>query len=160
MRIRDPWPGGDPDPQPEPVEIPTEVTYRVPMRHTLVSIGIAAVLVLGAWFAGEPAGWLICGLVAIGFCGYAARDLLAPVRLRADRHGVEVIRGYAGHARHAWQEIDRVRLDERIRLGREVQTLELDAGEALYILGARDLGAPPAEVAATLDALRSAAPPS
>ncbi|GAA1748203.1 PH domain-containing protein [Luedemannella helvata] len=153
MRIRDPYPDdAQPPREPEPV---TEVAYRVPGRHTAAMLGLALALVLGGWYSGRPAGWLICGLLALAFAAFAARDLIAPVRLRADRHGVEVISGFAGRHRLAWGDIDRVRVDERVRWGRETQTLEIDAGEALYLFSARDLGAPPAEVAGVLDRLRS-----
>jgi hypothetical protein len=155
VRIRDPWPDAEPDPrQPEP-DPPDEVTYRVPARHTVAVAALAVALVLGAWVAGQKAGWVICGLAAAGLAGYAVRDLVAPVRLRADRQGVEIIHGYAGHRRLAWADIEGVRVDERVRFGREVQTLELDAGESLHIFSARDLGTAPADVAETLARLRA-----
>ena len=154
MRIRDPYPD-DAQPPPRDPEPITEVTYRVPRRYPVAALALAAALVLAGWYSGRPAGWLISGLLALAFAGFAARDLIAPVRLRADRQGVEVISGYAGRRRLAWADIDRVRVDERVRLGRETETLEIDAGEALYLFSGRDLGTRPTEVADALERLRS-----
>ncbi|GAA1788214.1 hypothetical protein GCM10009682_07890 [Luedemannella flava] len=155
MRIRDPYPDDvPPPPEPEPTPV-TDVAYRVPLRHTLFMAGLAVALILAGWLSGRPAGWLICDVLAVAFLAYAVRDLIVPVRLRADREGLEVVHGYARRRRLAWSEIDRVRVDERTRWGRETQTLEIDADEDLFLFSPRDLGARPSDVAAVLARLRS-----
>jgi hypothetical protein len=88
---------------------------------------------------------------------YAARDLLAPVRLRADTEGVTVITGFRGRRHLPWHSIERVRVDEHSRLGLRSEMLEIDAGESLYLLSTYDLNAPVADVAETLTTFRPTA---
>jgi hypothetical protein len=123
------------------------------------------------FLAAKVAGFVIFALVALGFhedrstvafaglaavviAVYAARDLVAPVRLAADREGVTVVSGYAGHHRLSWSEIERVRVDEHRRLGTRSNLLEIDIGERLYLLSTYDLNANPRDVLEVLDQLR------
>ena len=76
--------------------------------------------------------------------------MLGRDRLRADAGGVEVVAGLAGRRRLAWSELERIRVDERTRLGVRSDLLELDAGEEIYLFSRYDLGADPQ------DALRGA----
>lgn len=98
---------------------------------------------------------LVAGAAAVGLAAFALRDLVAPVRLEADAEGVTVVAGFARRVRLPWSQIEAVRVDVRSRYGIRSAHLEIDAGEALYVLGANDLGAAPEEVAPVLDALRS-----
>jgi hypothetical protein len=68
-----------------------------------------------------------------------------------------VVTGFAGRRRLAWGDIERIRVDERQRLGTRSELLEIDAGESLHLFSAYELNAPCAEVAAALEGLRAAA---
>lgn len=119
-------------------------------------MGAVAVVVLAAAFAGrDPVRWVLAVVVAVALVIWALRDLLAPVRLAADAGGVTVVTGFAGRRHLPWQQIERVRVDRRTHRGLRSEMLELDAGDALYLFSAHELGALPEEVAATLSDLRT-----
>jgi hypothetical protein len=80
-----------------------------------------------------------------------------PVRLRADAEGVTLIAGVARRRRLAWSQIERVRVDERHRLGLRTELLEIDTGDALHLFTEHDLGVPPADVLAALAPLSRSA---
>jgi len=121
-------------------------------------IGVVAVVVLAFAFAGrDPVRWVLAALVVVGLLGWAARDLLRPVRLAADAEGVTVVTGFASRRRLSWDQIERVRVDRRTHRGLRNEMLELDAGEAIYLFSANDLGALPDEVATALADLRVSA---
>src|SRR5258708_34201607 len=119
MEIRDPAMQEAPqprrgDPAPAPVD---SVSYRVDSRFTAVKICGFAIFTLAALaFHDDRAKLAFTGLAALVAGGYALRDLIAPVRLAADREGITVISGYAGHRRLEWDVIERIPLDERPRL--------------------------------------------
>jgi hypothetical protein len=117
-------------------------------------LGAAALVLLALGLGQGAAGFAAGGVVAAGLAVWAVRDLVAPVRLAADPDGVTVITGFAGRRRLAWSQIERVRLDRRDRLGLSTELLEIDTGGTLHLLSVHDLGAPPAEVADALAALR------
>ncbi|MCY1141334.1 PH domain-containing protein [Actinoplanes sp. Pm04-4] len=122
-------------------------------------IGVVAVVVLAFAFAGrDPVRWVLAAVVVLGLLGWALRDLLRPVRLAADAEGVTVVTGYASRRRLAWGQIERVRVDRRTHRGLRSEMLELDAGEAIYLFSANDLGALPEEVATALADLRVSSP--
>lgn len=119
---------------------------------------IAVALGLGlALFALDAPGRLLVGAGALLLLVLAARDLLARPRLTAGTGGVEV-RGWSGRQHLAWPGL-RVGVRENRRLGMRSRTLELDtaAGPSddgvLVVLGRRDLGADPTEVARALQEL-------
>ena len=121
-------------------------------------IGVVAVVVLAFAFAGrDPVRWVLAALVVVGLLGWVARDLLRPVRLAADAEGVTVVTGFASRRRLSWDQIERVRVDRRTHRGLRNEMLELDAGEAIYLFSANDLGALPDEVATALADLRVSA---
>ena len=111
---------------------------------------------LGVAFGEDALGWTLAAVTAAGLAAWAARDLIAPVRLAADAAGVKVISGYAGTRALPWELIERIEVEVRPRLGVRTQTLEIDTGDTLHLFGRYDLDAPPAEVADRLNALRSA----
>lgn len=126
-------------------------------------IGVAkilgAVFVLGlATVAGgnDPVRWFLAVASALALTGWGMRDLIAPIRLAADRSGITVVVGYAGRRRLAWSQIERVRVDRRMRLGLRSNLLEVDTGDMVYLFSTYDLGADPEDVLRTLMALRSA----
>ena len=121
-------------------------------------MGAVAVVVLAVAFAGrDPVRWALAAIVALALAGWALRDLIAPVRLAADADGVTVLTGFARRRRVPWDRIERVRVDRRIHRGLRSETLELDAGDAIYLFGAHELGALPEDVAAALHELRVSA---
>jgi hypothetical protein len=146
------------DPQewapPAPAAQPWRIKPVIPVTKLL---GAVAVIVLAVAFGRrDPVQWFLTIAAAIGLSAWAARDLIAPVRLAADPDGVTVVIGFAGHRRLAWAQIERVRLDRRDRLGVRSNLLELDADDNLYLFSQHDLGADPEDVLRTVLALRSA----
>jgi hypothetical protein len=137
------------------------LAWRVsPALPALKLAGAAALGLLALVFGADAVRWALAAVAIAGLLAWAARDLLAPVRLAADAAGVRIISGYAGTRDLPWERIERVQVDARPRLGLRTETLEIDAGDTLHLFGPYDLNAPPAEVAARLNALRSDAPRS
>jgi hypothetical protein len=121
---------------------------------TLVAVGVGlalSVVVLDA------AGRVLVGLGAALVLVLAARDLLARPRLAAGPDGVDV-RTLTGGRHLPWRGL-RVDVRETRRFGVRGRTLELDTAGGpddpgvLVVLGRRDLGADPEEVARALRAL-------
>src|SRR4051794_21604261 len=105
---------GDPTGQP----VPAERSWRGNGRLTVVKFVAAAVfLLVSLLFLGDPVGLAVSLVTAVALVGFATRDLLAPVRLAADADGVTVVTGFNGRRRVPWAHVERVRLDERRRLG-------------------------------------------
>lgn len=120
-------------------------------------MGAVAVVVLATAFGGrDPIRWVIALVAAVALTVWALRDLVAPVRLAADTAGVTVIAGFARRRHLPWQQIERVRVDRRIHRGLRSELLELDAGDAIYLFSAHELGALPEDVAVALADLRVA----
>jgi hypothetical protein len=114
-------------------------------------IGAATLPVLVAGFAPDDLGrWLVAAAVAAGIVVWAARDVLHPVRLAADDAGVTVLTGFARRRHLPWSQIEAVRVER----GRRSEVLEIDTGDAVYVLGEPQLNAVPQEVAVTLADLR------
>jgi hypothetical protein len=118
----------------------------------VVGVGLAlSVVVLDA------AGRVLVGIGAVLVLVLAARDLLARPRLAAGPDGVDV-RTLTGGRHLPWPGL-RVDVRETRRLGVRGRTLELDTAGGpddpgvLVVLGRRDLGADPEEVARALRAL-------
>jgi len=61
-----------------------------------------------------------------------------------------VIRGFAGRRQIPWAEVEAIRVDQRSRLGLSSRLLEVDTGETVHLFSGRELGADPADVAASL----------
>jgi hypothetical protein len=148
-----------PPPQPElPRPADGPLRWRVsPALPGLKLAGAAAIALAGVLFAGDAARWVVAGVAVLALAAWAARDVIAPVRIAADAAGVTVISGYAGRRLLPWHGIEGIRVDSRARLGVRTETLEIDAGETLHLFSAYELNAPPTEVAAHLLALRAAA---
>jgi len=151
-----------PAPQGEPaasVKPDGPVRWRVDGRLTAFRIAGACLLAIATLtfvtVSGDRMGMVLCGLGTLLLGGYALRDIVAPVRLAADRDGVTVVVGYARHERLPWAQIERVRLDQRRRLGTRAELVEIDTGEDLYLFSQYDLGARPDEVVEVLRTLRS-----
>jgi hypothetical protein len=119
---------------------------------------VALVVLVVAFGRDDPLQWFLAIVVAAGLAGWAARDLIAPVRLSADTSGITLVVGFARRRHVAWPQIERVRVDRRERLGLRSQLLEIDAGDSLHLFSVHDLGTDPEEVAGALNALRANAP--
>lgn len=131
-----------------------EVRWRVPVRVPAAKAILVAVLLYLAVVT-RHGGWAVAvALVAAGGVAvWALRDLLVPVRVAGDTQGVTVVAGFGRRVWLPWSRVDRVRVDPR-RRGRQ---LEIDAGEAVYVVGRYDVDTDLDEVAARLEALRAAA---
>jgi Bacterial PH domain len=124
----------------------TEVRFHADRRFMWAKFVVAAIFVATPLVAGSSVSGIVIGLVvAVGLAIYGLRDVLAPVRLAADGEGVTVVSGFAGQRRLAWDDIERVRLDERSRYGGRQALLEIDEGETLHFFSRYDLGVPPTE---------------
>ena len=129
--------------------------WRADRRLTVVKVIGVLIFAAAALLVADQVGTFLLAVAALLCLGYAVRDLVAPVRLAVDADGLTVIRGYLGHARLSWSDIDRVRVDRRSRLGLRSEYLEIDTGDHLYLLSSYDLSAEPAAVAAALARLRT-----
>lgn len=119
----------------------------------LAGTGVFALLAL--LFASEPDRAGLALIAAALLSVLALRDILAPVRLAADGDGLVVVTGFARRRRIPWSEIERVRVDERKRLGLRTEMLEVDTGTTLHLFSTYELGARCDEVAAALRSLRT-----
>lgn len=122
-------------------------------------------MVLGAFaliFAGlaggadDSAGRVLYLAAFVVLVVVAGGDLLVNPRLRVDGAGLSV-RTPLARRRMGWAAVDSVRVDERLRLGLAARTLEIDAGDDLFVLSGRSLGADPRAVAEVIEAFRGAA---
>jgi Bacterial PH domain len=115
-----------------------------------VGLGLAVVFL-------DAAGRVLVGAGALLVLGLAARDVLTRPRLAAGPDGVDV-RGLTGGVHLPWARLQ-VRVRETRRLGMRSRTLELDTAAGpdddghLVVLGRRDLGTDPDDVARALRAL-------
>jgi hypothetical protein len=112
----------------------------------------ATVGLVGALAGTGPWQYGASAVVAVGLAGWAARDLVAPVRLAADAAGVALLTGFARRRWLAWAEVERVRVDTR----RRSRLLEVDAGDQLYLFSRYDLDGDLDQVAGQLELLRTA----
>ena len=124
----------------------------------LKAAGAAVFLAAAVLFGGGDATRVVVAVLAALLLGvYALRDVMAPVRLAADPSGVTIVSGFATRRTLPWSTIERIRVDERRRLGTRSQLLEIDAGESLHLFSAYELNAPVQAVAETLESIRSTA---
>jgi hypothetical protein len=128
----------------------------LPVAKLLGSVALV-VLVL-AFGRDDPVQWFIALVLAAALAGWAARDLIVPVRLSADTSGITLVDGLIRRRHVAWPQVERIRVDRRERLGLRSALLEIDTGASLHLFSAHELGTDPAEVADALNALRANAP--
>ena len=127
---------------------------RIGETAALGAVGLG--LALGV-LAVDTAGRLLVGAAALLVLGLAARDLLLRPRLAAGPGGV-VVRTLGGRAERPWSGL-RVGVRTTRRFGVRNRVLELDTAAhpdddgLLVLLGRRDLGTDPEEVARALRGL-------
>jgi hypothetical protein len=143
---------GAPTPwQAEAVQWSPRVGETAAMAVLGVGLGLAVVFL-------DAPGRVLVGAGAVLLLALAARDVLARPRLAAGADGVDV-RTLTARVHLPWAQL-RVRVREIRRLGMRGRTLELDTAAGpgddgvLVVLGRRDLGADPDEVARALWTLR------
>jgi PH (Pleckstrin Homology) domain-containing protein len=133
---------------------PDSVSYRVPIMVIAAKFGVAALLVLVTLVFGVREQVTIGLAAALAVIIFAARDVLARERLRADADGLVAVSGYVGRHHLDWSDVRRMIVDSRLRLGARTETLEVDAGDQIYLFGRFDLGVPPEDALATLEQIR------
>jgi hypothetical protein len=121
----------------------------------LISVGwvAAAGMALFAVLTSDRPGQILVGVAALVVVLLALHATVARPRLAADSTGL-VLRGLTGRRQWAWADVN-VRVVRTKRLGRQVSTLELNAGDDLVVLGWIDLGVAPEDVADVLRDLRT-----
>lgn len=120
-----------------------------------VESGAAAAVglsLLGVAVGLDAAGRLLVGAAGLFLLGLAVSDAVVRPRLRADADGLTV-RTLGRRLGGPWAAVA-IRLRTGRRLGTAVHTLEIDVGDDLVVLGRRELGAGPADVAEHLTRLR------
>lgn len=128
-------------------------TWRVPAVLPVLKLTGAVLLVLAGWLlATDTVTRAVAVLAAAGLAAWALRDVAARDRLAADERGITVITGYARRRHIPWSSVERVAVARRPHAGIRTETLEIDTGDAVYVFTKHDLGVPPEEVAAALDA--------
>jgi hypothetical protein len=165
VEIRPPnEPDDEPFGEPEPHRGPAQgvghgpdgsVFFRVRTGVIAGKFAAAAVLVVVALTAGRGFGLWLGLLAAALIAAYGLRDVLGRERLRADATGIRIGTGFSGHRDLPWSQVERVKIDQRLRLGIRTDMLEVDAGEELYLFSRYDLGAEPQDA---LDALLAVRP--
>ncbi|TDB98932.1 PH domain-containing protein [Micromonospora fluostatini] len=128
--------------------------WRVPpMVPVVKAAGAVGLLLLGLLLDdGDRVRLALAGLIAAGLLGWAAPDLLVPVRLAVDPDGIVVQRRFGGWIRLPWAAIETIDLDRRSRRGLATELVEIDAGDSLHLFGRYDVDAPLDEVVEELRA--------
>jgi hypothetical protein len=128
-----------------------------PRRAETAALAAVAVVMAAALLVLDAPGRMLAGTAVVLLLAVVAHDLFARPRLRAGPDGVDV-RTWTGRRHFPWPLL-RVQVRVMRRLGIRGRTLELDIvggpddDGALVVLGRRDLGAEPEEVARALRAL-------
>ncbi len=171
VRIRDPRPPEEPDdgwepPEAEPVVAPqpaepgparTSVGFSVSTAVIAAKI-VSALVLLGLTLGFGVREQIPIGLAAtVGVAVYAARDVLARERLRADATGLVAVHGYASRQHLDWSDVEQILVQSRLRLGVRAETLEVDAGEAIFMFSRYDLGVEPREALTMLTEIPASA---
>ena len=138
----------DREPRPAPAEQQWHADGAVTVAK-LLGVGLFAA-VPPALSLNAAARWFGAA-VAAALVVYALRDVIAPIRLSANRVGVRVISGFAGHRDIAWDDIERMRIIRQ----RGSTFLEIETAESVHLFSRYDLSAHPTDV---LDILQMMAP--
>lgn len=125
----------------------------MPTRFPLIELAGVLALVGAGVVVDDTARRVAALAAAAGALLWVIRDAAGRVRLRAGADGVGVRTGYLGWTELAWPEIESLGIDDRTRRGLRSRLLEVDAGERLFLLSAKDLGADVGDVLAQLHAI-------
>lgn len=119
-------------------------------QPALVGLGwlSAAAALAGAVLYVDPRGVVLLGVAAVVLLALSVHGSVVRPRLAADLRGVRV-RTARGSHEFTWPET-RTALRATKRFGRDGTTLEISAGDHLFVFGWLELGADPRDV---LDAL-------
>jgi hypothetical protein len=104
------------------------------------------------FFSTDPRGRVLFGVATLLLAATSAYGTVLRPRLAADDRGIH-IRTAHGRVHLAWTET-RTRLRTTRRLGRDAETLKIEAGDQLFIFGRLELGTDPRDVLDVLRALR------
>lgn len=115
--------------------------------------GVLAFCCAGGAISTDAEGRLLLIAAAMLLAGLCLSDLLLRPRLAADPNGL-TLRSASGTVRLPWERVDAVRAEAITRHGIRGVMLEIDAGDDLYVLSRRQLGARPEAVADAIGALR------
>lgn len=134
-----------------------QVVHWSPRIGETVALGVVGLGLALAVVAVDTAGRLLVGAAALFLLLLAAKDLVLRPRLAAGPDGV-VVRTLGGRSELTWPRL-RVQVRTTRRFGISNRVLELDTATGadddgvLVLLGRRDLGTDPEEVARALRAL-------
>src|SRR5512132_3065719 len=107
-----------------------DARWRVDRRLALLkAVGVPVFALIAFALRDDLPGLVLAVVAAVVLAVYAMRDVIAPVRLAADQDGVTVVTGFAGRRRIPWDEVERIRVDVRSRLGLRAELLEIDTGD-------------------------------
>lgn len=130
---------------------PTSLRWRVSPPLTWAKVAAAVAFALVAFiYRDDPMRAFVAAVGALLIGVYAARDLIAPVRLAADQDGVTVVNGYVSKQHVPWAAVERLRVDRHSRLGLRTEMLEIDTGESVHLFSTYDLNAPCTDVEESL----------
>lgn len=132
---------------------PTPLEFA-PRRIESVLAAVGGLCLLGIALTLERAGLFLVGGAGLVLLGLAVADAVVRPRLAADADGLTV-RTLGRRLGGPWPVVV-VRLRTGRRLGTAAHTLEVDIGDELVVLGRRELGTDPVEVAELLHHLRPA----
>jgi hypothetical protein len=123
--------------------------------YGVASIVIATCALTGLGLGLDKGGRLLVGVAAVIIALLAVRDAVARPTVRAGEGGVEIRDGLGLHSL-PWVAVLSVRAETVRRHRRMVifDTLEVDTIDGLFVLSRRQLGSPPADVAAQLEEIR------
>lgn len=129
------------------------VRFGPDRRLTAVTAALALVFAAAATLTSDAGGRILFAVGALVLLAYAVSDLLLWPRVVATADGVTV--RSAGATTHLkWDAIEDVRADSRQRVGLRSVTLEIDAGEHLFVFSRRALGMRPEQAADLIAAFR------
>jgi hypothetical protein len=129
--------------------------WRVPIAVPAAKLALAAVMLVATVTLGQDQISVLIGLLVAAGLGLAGfRDVLVPVRLEADPAGLTVTTGFGRRRQYAWEQVERVRIEERRRLLGRSSLLEVDVDSSLYFFGRSELGVQPLDALDALAALR------
>jgi len=132
------------------------VTWSPRLGLLLVGWLFSATAAAGAiltGLGGDTRGTVLFAVGCAFFAAISASGTALRPKLAVDTEGLTV-RTLSGTRRFAWART-RVRLVRTRRLGRETETVEIESGDVLLILGWIELGADPRDVVDVLSAYRT-----